>query len=163
MNARTGLFERVALGAVGGVVGTFVLQALLKASGKWLPGTTTPMRENPGEYMVHVAEQVLPSSLRERVPKSAEAKAAGVMALAYGAGFGALYGALRPRAVSPLADGVVLGMASWAAGYLGWLPALGLMPPVWRQTPGQVVAPVAQHAAYGVAAAGAYDWLRRRV
>jgi hypothetical protein len=41
----------------------------------------------------------------------------------------------RPRGGSALLDGALLDIASWAAGYLGWLPALGLMPPVWRQDP----------------------------
>jgi hypothetical protein len=34
---------------------------------------------------------------------------------------------------------------------------------VWRQRPGQVAVPVAEHVAYGVTAVGAYDWLREKV
>jgi hypothetical protein len=33
----------------------------------------------------------------------------------------------------------VLGAVAWAAGSLGWLPAIKLMPHVWRQRPKQVV------------------------
>ena len=57
----------------------------------------------------------------------------------------------------------VLGVACWAAGYMGWLPALGLIPPVWQQEAPQAVAPVAEHVAYGMATVAAYDWLRVRV
>ena len=42
-------------------------------------------------------------------------------------------------------------------------PALGLMPPVWRQQAPQAIAPAAEHIVYGMATVGAYDWLRERV
>src|SRR5581483_2199165 len=35
---------------------------------------------------------------------------------------------------------------SWAVGFLGWLPATGLMPPVSRHEPQQVAASIAEHA-----------------
>ncbi|HEX5443941.1 MAG TPA: hypothetical protein VFW87_08945 [Pirellulales bacterium] len=54
-------------------------------------------------------------------------------------------------------DGLVLGMAAWTAGYLGWLPALGLMRPVWKQNLPQALAPVAEHAVYGVVTDAVYD------
>ena len=60
-------------------------------------------------------------------------------------------------------DGVILGIANWAAGYLGWLPALGLMPPLWQQKTPQVIAPIAEHALYGMITVAMYDWLRERV
>jgi len=124
---------RAALGAAGGLVGTFALQALMTATGKAMPQTTPPIREDPGEFMVERAESLLPKSARENVPQTVETAAAGALALGYGLTFGSLYGALRPRGGDALTDGAVLGAACWAAGYAGWLPALGLMPPVWRQ------------------------------
>jgi hypothetical protein len=62
-----------------------------------------------------------------------------------------------------LLDGAVLGGVCWAVGYAGWLPALGLMPPVWRQRAPQVVAPAAEHFAYGMATVAAYNWLSGRL
>jgi hypothetical protein len=50
-----------------------------------------------------------------------------------------------------------------AAGYLGWLPALGLMPPVWEQEAPQAVVPAAEHLVYGVVTVAAYNWLRARL
>jgi hypothetical protein len=61
-----------------------------------------------------------------------------------------------------LLDGAALGVACWAVEYAGGLPALGLMPPVWRQRAQQVIAPAAEHVAYGVATVAAHDWLRGR-
>ena len=51
----------------------------------------------------------------------------------------------------------------WAAGYPGWLPTLGLMPPVWQQKAPQAIAPIAEHALYGMITVTMYDWLRERV
>ena len=62
-----------------------------------------------------------------------------------------------------IACGAVLGLVTWAVGYLGWLPATGLMPPVTQQEPARVAGPVATHLGYGIATAAAYQWLRRRV
>jgi hypothetical protein len=69
----------------------------------------------------------------------------------------------RPTGGPPLADGVILGVATWATGYLGWLPAAGLMPPVWQQTAPQAIAPIAEHALYGITTVATYGWLRERI
>jgi hypothetical protein len=50
----------------------------------------------------------------------------GIAHLAFGAAAGAVFAAANPRA--PLA-GPAYGAAVWAVSYLGWLPALRLMPP----------------------------------
>jgi hypothetical protein len=156
-------FRRVALGAAGGFAGTLVLQALLKASQKWLPSAVPPLRQDPGKFMVEKAEEALPDRIRSRIPDAAEAVTGQALGLGYGLAFGALYAVLCPRGGSPLLDGFVLGTAAWAAGYLGWLPASGLMPPVWEQQAAQVVAPAAEHVVYGVITVAAYDWLQERL
>lgn len=163
MSDGTGLLTRAALGAAGGFAGTLAIQALMGISRRWLPEALPPLREDPGEFMVRQAERALPESARERIPEAAETAAAGMLAMGYGLTFGALYAAIRPRGGSPLADGLALGAACWAAGYLGWLPALGLLPPIWRQRATEAVAPAAEHLVYGMTTVAAYDWLRRRV
>src|SRR5690242_9890534 len=152
------LLKRIALGAAGGFAGTFALQTLLSASQRWLPSAAPPLRQHPGEFMVAKAEAVLPEQVRDRIPEGAETVAAQALGVGYGLTFGALYAALRPRGGSPLLDGLMLGTAAWAAGYLGWLPALGLMRPVWKQKAPQALAPVAEHAVYGAVTVAAYDW-----
>ena len=153
---------RLALGAAGGFAGTIALTALLGATMKWAPRAAPPLRQDPGEFMVEKAEEALPANVRAAVPPRVEAVAASLLAIGYGLTFGALYAALRPRGGSAWLDGAVLGIASWAAGYLGWLPALGLMPPVWRQDPRAAITPAAEHLVYGMTTVGVYDWLRRR-
>lgn len=154
---------RVALGAVGGLAGTFALQALMTATGKAAPQTTPPIRQDPGEFMVERAESLLPESTREHIPEAVETAAAGALAVGYGLTFGSLYAAIQPKGGDALKDGAILGAACWAAGYAGWLPALGLMPPVWRQRPPQAVAPFVEHLAYGIVTVAAYNWMRDRM
>jgi hypothetical protein len=154
------LLTNIALGAAAGLAGTLVLNQVRSRSRQLLPqGAEPPIRENPGDFLVERAGRVLPRSVRRRVPDSLERGASKSLALGYGMAFGALYGALRPRGGPVLTDGVLLGLATWAAGYLGWLPATGLMPPVWRHEPLQAVVPAAQHAVYGMAAVAAFDTL----
>jgi len=163
MPSDTHSIERIALGAIAGLVGTLVLQALRAANQEWLPATTPPIREDPGEFMVESAEGAMPNTVSRRVPDWAETAVAQGLGVGYGMTFGALYAALRPLGGPPLADGIGFGLATWAAGYLGWLPGAGLMPPVWRQKAGQVVLPAIQHVAYGVATVATYDWIQRRM
>jgi len=89
--------------------------------------------------------------------------AAQTLAVGYGLAFGSLSTLLRPQGGSPFTDGVILGIANWATGDLGWLPALGLMPPVWQQKAPQAIAPIAEHALYGIITVAMYDWLRERI
>jgi hypothetical protein len=155
--------ERLALGFVGGLAGTMAIQALLGATQKWAPAAMPPMRDEPGHFMVEQAERLLPTRARGQIPAAVESGAGKLLGMGYGLTFGTLYAAVRPRGGSPLADGLLLGLVCWAAGYLGWLPAVGLMPPVWRQKAPQALAPVADHLAYGVATVAAYNWLRGRL
>jgi len=134
----------MALGAVAGVAATFVMQGMLAASKKWLPESRPPIKKDPGEFM------------SEKIPLPPDA-----FRLGYGTAAGVLYAALRPRGAMPLLDGALLGIGVWAAGYLGWLPATDLMPPVTEHTPQQIAVPIVQHAIFGVAVATAYDGLTR--
>ena len=159
MHQHSELLKRTCLGAAGGLLGTLAVQGLMAATKKWLPAAMPPMRQEPGEFMVEQAERVLPDRIRRHVPETVEAVAATGLGVGYGLTFGALYGALAPRGGSPLAGGAALGLGCWAAGYLGWLPALGLMPPVGEQSAAEVAGPVVHHLAFGVVTATAYNWL----
>jgi hypothetical protein len=163
MYIRSDWHKRIILGAAGGFIGTLAVQALLTADRKWLPHTAAPLRQDPGEFMVETVEERLPDPVRQCVPQWVETGAARMLAVGYGLTCGVLYTLLRPKGGSPLVDGVILGIATWAAGYLGWLPALGLMPPVWQQKAPQAIAPIAEHALYGMTTVATYDWLRERV
>ena len=153
------LIEHVGLGAAAGVAATFLLQGVRTSEQKLLPETMPPMREDPGEFMVEQAEELIPEGASEQVPATVETVAAKSLALGYGMAAGALYGALRQRPGNLLVDGTALGLGVWAAGYLGWLPALGLMPPITQHQTQQVAGPIVQHVIFGLATVAAYQWL----
>jgi hypothetical protein len=110
--------------------------------------------------LVGRAESALPRAQRRQIPAAVEKAAAGSLHLGYGTTPAALYAALRPDARHPLLEGAALGAALYAAGYLGWLPALGLTPPVTKQSPWQVLTALTQHVLYGVVTVGAFRKLR---
>lgn len=115
--------------------------------------------DDPAKFIVRKTKEALPEEAREKVPQVVESAAENSLGVAYGMTYGALYAALRPAGGTIWRDGLALGLGNWVIGYLGWLPAAGLMPPPWKQTPQQIAAPIAQHAVYGAATVAVYDWL----
>jgi len=156
------LLLKAAEGAAAGLVGTLLLRGIMTASAKLAPSTLPPMRQDPGEFMVEQGKQVLSTQARGAMAGKPEKAAAMGLSLGYGMTFGALYGLFRPRGGSMLRDGALLGLSNWAIGYLGWLPATGLMPPVWRHEPKQIASATAGHALYGMATVAAYDLMNEQ-
>lgn len=150
----------LAAGVAAGFAGTLAIQGLRTANQRWLPETMPPLRQEPGEFMVEAMEEALPDTVRDRTPDIIEYGASRLLGLGYGLTFGALYAVARPAGGDPLREGTALGLACWAAGYVGWLPAAGLMPPVWRQHPAQILLPAVQHVLYGVVTVATYNSLR---
>ncbi len=156
------LCARLALGALAGLAGTLVLKAINAADKKIMPSSAPPMKGDPGEFMVRKAEKALPRSKRRHISRKLESVSAKFLSVAYGMSFGALYGGARPKTRRILLEGTILGLITWGAGYLGWLPALGLMRPVWKQKPKQIATPIAEHALYGVATVAGYRWVKEK-
>ena len=93
------------------------------------------------------------------VPKVEATSEETINALSVGAplGFGAAAGALfavgyrisRWARPAPL-GGMIFGLAVWAVSYVGWIPALGIMPPHQRDRPGRAESMVLAHMVYGL-------------
>jgi uncharacterized protein DUF6789 len=70
-----------------------------------------------------------------------------------GAGFGLAWSGVIPLrwrlAIPPSLLGMVYATGIWALSYLGWLPALGLMPPAHEDEPTRPTALVVAHWIYG--------------
>ncbi|HEX7043656.1 MAG TPA: DUF6789 family protein [Burkholderiales bacterium] len=81
--------------------------------------------------------------------------AAALLHFGYGAAAGALYSALHPHLPSrPAASGVGFGLLVWAASYLGWLPAAGLIRPATQEPLPRNAMMLLAHVAWGVALSG---------
>src|SRR5437870_2680301 len=132
MNEET-MVERLLKGVAAGFIGTTALMAARMASQKWLPQAAPPLRQDPGLFMVKQVESTLPAETAEQIPDVVESAAGQTLALGYGLTSGAAYAAFRHEGGPPLTDGVLFGLGVWAVGYLGWLPALDIMPPVHKQ------------------------------
>lgn len=114
----------VLVGAIGGIVGTAAMTAAMRRLNRLLPADERyplPPRE--------MTQQVLPG------PSSASTAD---RTIASHFGFGAVAGALLAgtSGVSRTRTSV-LGPAVWAASYLGWIPAAGILRPAtshpWRR------------------------------
>lgn len=82
--------------------------------------------------------------------------------LAYGVGAGVAYVTIRRRVPWPApVAGPAFGLAVWAFGYAGWLPALGLYPPPTEDTPDRIATMIAHHVIYGATTAIVADALAR--
>lgn len=153
--------QRIGAGAAAGLIGTALIQGLMAASQKWAPEILPPIKQDPGEFMIEKAEEQLPARLREKIPEQFERAAAKSLGFGYGTTFGALYATSRPETKSLLLEGSALGLAAWGVGYLGWLPASGLMPPVRKQDPEQIAGPILSHILFGIVTVGLYRLFRR--
>ena len=74
---------------------------------------------------------------------------------AFGAFAGSLYTASRLDNHKPALSGPAYGIGVWAISYLGWVPAMGFMPPATRQPSERNAMMIAAHLVWGAALAGA--------
>ncbi len=69
--------------------------------------------------------------------------------------FGMLGGAMFGVIVHKIArlprwlGGIVFGLLVWGISYMGWVPALGILPPPWNQRPRHGSMPLVAHVIYG--------------
>ena len=67
----------------------------------------------------------------------------------YGLVAGGGAGVLLPRAGGRTTGGVVFGLALWAAGYEGWVPLIGALPPAHRDDPRRAITMILGHVVFG--------------
>lgn len=155
--------ERIArapAGAAAGLAGSLGILLLQLTSQRWLPESMPSYREDPAEFIVRKARARLPAGARARITPPVQAAAAQTLGAVYGLSAGAVYALLRPRSLAGVADGFALGLATWAAGYAGWLPALGLLPRLSRQPTAAVLGTAVRHVGFGLVTVAAYRRLR---
>lgn len=78
--------------------------------------------------------------------------------LGFGAGMGAIYGLLREAHLWPrgMLGGAAFGSVVWGASYMGWVPALSIMPRPSHDRPGRPTAMLTAHWVFGVSLARTY-------
>jgi uncharacterized membrane protein YagU involved in acid resistance len=79
---------------------------------------------------------------------------AAVLHFGFGAAAGAAFGVIAPKPlVVRVPAGMAYGAAIWGVSYMGWVPALGIMPPADRDRRDRQAVMLAAHLVYGTALA----------
>jgi hypothetical protein len=114
-------------------------------------------RGEQSEAPAEVGERIL-GALGIKVKKEQRPTLNTAMHILYGTSWGLPFGVLFGRAARPPgpAKGLAFGFGVWAVS-LAKLPALGVAPPPWKQSPAALAEDLAFHLVYGVATAAAYE------
>ncbi len=141
----------VARGLAAGLVGT---AAMTVAQGAYyqLTGAT------PSSAPRQVADKALKAAGQGKVPRKHRTAANLGMHWLYGTSWGVPLGLFARQ---PEVSGLSFGLAVWGVG-LVQLPALGLAPVPWKQSPAALATDAGFHVVYGLGAAGALRALSPR-
>jgi hypothetical protein len=131
-------------GLVGGALATVAMSAFMLGASK-LGALGEPPPRKLGRFAARLSGDLFPTE--EKLNALATLGHFGV-----GIGAGGLFGALAPRVrrVLPMSlAGLAFGTLVWAAGYLGVMPALGLMRQPKHDRPGRPTTMILAHWIYG--------------
>jgi hypothetical protein len=155
------VLRNLAAGALGGAAATLAMSPLLSPRAtRRIQDAIPPAKalpEFPPRRVIQVVEERLTGA---RPLGRAEPAITWAAHVGYGIAMGALFGALHARrslapGMSGGAAGVLFGLGVWAAGYLGWLPLLGVRDGTARGDRRDLPFPLAAHIVYG-ATTGAF-------
>ncbi len=146
-------FKKLLAGAGAGLAATAPMTAFMQAAWQFLP--TYEKQPLPPRTIT----RKLGRELGATWPRS-EKQQVGLTLLShfiFGALAGSAYGMIEDRV--PLASsikGLLAGLAVWTGSYLGWLPALGILPPAtthpWRRNLLMIIAHIVWGLSLGVLA-----------
>lgn len=108
-----------------------------------------------------VGKRIIEGVFKREVPEERMNALNNAMHVAYGTGWGALYGVMQSSLRLPAAHhGALFGTLVWVTS-LAELPAMKIAPPIWETPPAEVALDLSYHLVYGMAVAGAYVALER--
>lgn len=137
--------QNAARGGFAGFAATIPMTLFMLAVHRWLQSwqqyAVPPQRiTDKVAWRLGLRKEMEPEQLRA---------AALVSHFTYGTGIGVCYALLiRPWLRTPVA-GIVYGVLVWAAGYIGWLPLMRILPPATKEPQGRNVMMIGAHVVYG--------------
>lgn len=141
-----GFVKRTVRGGAAGVVATAALTAVFGAA-----GASGLIHRQPPEKIVRTLFPELPTSGKEALALASH--------FGYGMGGGMLYAVLVPSKLQGPGTGTAFGALVWLAGYEGWLPAFGILPPPHKDRAGRAASVYLAHLVYG----WTLGWTARRL
>lgn len=123
-------------GGVGGVTATVAMSAVMLCAERLGMMTGQPPRL--------IIDRFAPG-----LNDSLATAAAALFHCMYGAAAGALYAAVTPADRVSARWGAGYGLLLWAAGYEGWVPIAGVLPPAHRDDRRRVITMISAHLVYG--------------
>lgn len=158
---------RPAAGAAAGLIASVPMAAVMMGLNRALPGRGRSAAEPyrplpPKEITLEVAER---AGMEEVVRPGRHWGAATWLGhLGYGAATASVYPMLAGRLDAPnVIRGMLFAMLVWAGSYLGWLPALGVLPPATHQTRRRNAVMILSHLSWGSLTALLSDYLEKRL
>lgn len=151
-------------GMLGGALGTAAVKKAMGLTDKLPEPLHMPsMADDPGQFVVARVEEVRGGPLTPATHARAARAAYWLYGVGWAVGLASLARTLRmDRAGNAVLAGAALGAVTWAAGYLGWLPAMSITRPVTREDPAKTALSVATHVLYGIAVAAPIFAVERR-
>lgn len=138
--------NRVVAGTLAGLIATVPMSAAMLLLHRLEPPETRHTPLPPETVTAHAAED---ADVRDDLGEEGLRAATVAGHFAYGAAAGALYAPLAGVLPRPAVSGIGFALALWGVGYLGWVPAVGLMPSATEQPAARNVVMIAAHAVWG--------------
>ena len=132
------LLANLTRGMAAGLVATGAMSVVLAAAHK-----VGAIGRQPPEIIV--------DSFLPQLPVDKKRMLALIAHFGYGSTAAAAYAAALPTLFRGVTSGTVYGAAVWLAGYEGWLPMMGILPPAHRDDRRRVGTMVAGHLVFGAA------------
>ena len=137
--------RRLVIGAAAGAAATLPMSAFMLAAQR--AGFMTKL---PPKRITEAALDEL--GLEDGTGETATNVLSSIAHFGFGAAAGALYAALDPRLRLPVpapVQGALFGTGVWTVSYMGWVPALRIMPQAYLDEPGRPESMLVAHWIYG--------------
>lgn len=147
--------ERLIPGAAAGFLATLPMTATMAIARSVLPEDQQhPLP--PRRVVGSVSEK---TGLDEHLDEEGQEAVTAVVHFAFGAAAGTLYSLLFGNHENRVLAGTGFGLAVWAGSYMGWLPALDILPPAHRESKGWIGMNVLAHVVWGLSTAAMVNQL----
>ena len=160
------IWRGVIAGLLGGVIASGAMSAAHNVIVAINAGARQPKpppdRHQEEDATVKIADGIARRLLHRPLPEDKKPLAGNLVHYAFGAGVGAIYGAVAtgaPRVTAAL--GLPFGVAVWLGAHVIMVPALGLAAPPTRQTPVKEALEFVLHLVYGAVTEVVRRLLRR--